>query len=553
MALKTLMIKAKIDSKNEELEELQAKDESFAARETELADSILEAQTAEERATVEAAVDAFDAENEAHEAAKAALSADISALQTELQKLESVTPPAPAPAAAEHDKERMNTSMPTKSLDIRALPMSQRVFDALPKAQRESIVAQSDVQAFLAQVRNLCRTQASVTGAELTIPVIFLDLISENRFRYSKLLRHIRVRNVGGQARQTIGGTVPEAIWTECCGALNELSFTFNQITLDCYKLGGFVLLCNSLLNDNDLELAAELIEMISEALGKAKDKAIIYGKGAAYKMPLGIVTRLAQTVQPDNWPANGPAWVDLHTSNIIKIDGTTLNGAAFWGALRIAAGKTYTEYSRGDTFWAMNSNTYAFLESKAIATTATGEWVALIGGRLPIISGDIEILEFMPDYDIVGGYGDLYLYGQRQGIELGTDVNGFTLRVRDNTLVWGKERGDGQPIIGGAFVAINIHNTDVVTDVQFAGDAANTVSGILLNTGAATVAGTGKVQLQAILLPFGVKGDVTWSSATTSKATVNSDGVVTGVSAGTSVITASCNGYAAQCTVTVT
>ena len=87
---------------------------------------------------------------------------------------------------------------------------------------------------------------------------------------------------------------------------------------------------------------------------------------------------------------------------------------------------------------------------------------------------------------------------------------------------------------------------------MTFAGDAANTVSGILLPS-AATVAGTGSIQLNAVLQPFGVEGTITWASATTSKATVSSTGLVTGVSSGSSVISATCNGYTANCTVTVT
>jgi uncharacterized protein YjdB len=49
----------------------------------------------------------------------------------------------------------------------------------------------------------------------------------------------------------------------------------------------------------------------------------------------------------------------------------------------------------------------------------------------------------------------------------------------------------------------------------------------------------------------------ITWTSGTTAKASVNSDGVVSGVAAGTSVITASITvggtSYTDTCTVTVT
>ena len=88
---------------------------------------------------------------------------------------------------------------------------------------------------------------------------------------------------------------------------------------------------------------------------------------------------------------------------------------------------------------------------------------------------------------------------------------------------------------------------------MTFAGDNANTVSGILLPA-TASVAKDATLQLPAVLLPFGVESAVTWASGTTAKATVNSSGVVTGVATGTSLITATAaNGQSASCTVTVT
>lgn len=472
MALKALMLQRDIKLKTSALAELEGKDADYITREAELTAAIEEVETAEQRDSVEAMVSEFDDERRAHEDAKAALRQDIASLQAQLDSIEHSEPPAPAQAAAENHTERKANAM-NQTLNIRALPKSQRAFDALPLAQRQSIVAQNDVQEFFAQLRSFSGMKASVTGAELTVPIVFLDLIAENMFRYSKLMNRVRVRNVSGQARQTIGGTVPEAVWTECCGALNELSFVFNQITADCYKVGGFVLICNSLLQDSDLDLAGELIEMISESIGLAKDKAILYGKGSASKMPLGIVTRLAQQSKPADYPANAPSWVDLHISNIITID-SGLTGASFWAALTVAAGNTYTKYSRGEQFWAMNSKTYNLLKSKVITFTATGDIAANVFGTLPVINGDIDILEFMPDGDIVGGYGDLYLWAQRRGMEIGSDMNGFTLRVADNTLFWGKERADGQPIIPGAFVAININGQSPTTVMDFAGDTAN-------------------------------------------------------------------------------
>ena len=188
--------------------------------------------------------------------------------------------------------------------------------------------------------------------------------------------------------------------------------------------------------------------------------------------MPLGIVTRLAQESKPADYPASAPAWVDLSDTNIIKIDGDSMTGAEFWSALTVAAGNTYTKYSRGNQFWAMNSKTRAKLMAKAITFTAAGDIVANIYGTLPVITGDIDVLEFIPDGDIIGGYGDLYLWADRADMQIESDRS--VQFIQDNTVFRGKARADGAPVIPGAFVAININNTKVTTVMDFAADTAN-------------------------------------------------------------------------------
>ena len=553
MALRALVLQNRINTLHASLQELQAKDADFTAREESLTADIMAAQTEEERQAVDAAVSAYDTELAAHESAKAAITADIQVAETELAAIEAKqTPPAPAAAApaAEHNNERIDTVMiPQTSVQIRHLPLTQRAFDALPMAQRNEIVAQEDVQTFFAKLRSMKGANAALQGGELTIPVIFLDLIAENMYRYSKLLNRVRIRDVGGEARQTIAGTVPEAVWTEMCGVINELTFVFNQVTLDGYKLAGFIPVCNSLLEDSDINLASWIVEMLSEALGLGMDKAILYGKGSASHMPLGIVTRLAQTSQPEGYPSNAPAWVDLHTSNI-KTIASDATGTAFWAALQRAVVPAYNRYARGEMFWAMNSKTYAELKARAIATNLSGEFVAMIGGSLPIVSGDIDILEFMPDNDIVGGFGDLYLTVIRRGMSI--EQSREVQFIQDNTVFKAKMRADGTPVIPEAFVAINIAGSTPATSMQFAADTANTVAGLLLPATASVAAGS-SIKLPATLLPFGVKGDITWTSGTTAKATVAADGTVTGVTTGTSVITAAAAGQSATCTVTVT
>lgn len=474
MALKILMLRSKMDRLNKELETLREKDAEFATREAELEQAVAEAATEEEEKVVAENVEQFESEKQAHDERKSALEQEIGEIEGQIKEIEANAPtrgnnPTTNPES-KHNERRETNKM--NIVNIRSLPKSQRVFDALSGEQRQAILADNTMQGFLRELRSMKGHQRAVSGAELTIPVVMLDLIAENMYRYSKLLNRVRVRNVRGEARQTIAGTVPEAVWTEMCGAINELSFVFNQITLDGYKVAGFVPVCNSILEDNDVNLAGWIVEMLSEAVGLAMDKAILYGKGAASKMPLGIVTRLAQTVQPSDYPANAPAWVDLHTSNVIKIDGTTSTGAEFWAKLMEAIGNTYTRYSRGEMFWAMNSKTYAKLRSKLITFTATGDVVANLYGTLPVITGNVDVLEFIPDGDIIGGYGDLYLLALRSGmtIESSREVQ----FIQDNTVFKGKQRADGMPVIPGAFVAININNVNVTTAMDFAADTAN-------------------------------------------------------------------------------
>lgn len=469
MAIKAIMLRKRIELKKAELAQRRERAKEFETRKSDITEAIGEATTEEEIDALNEGMDQLETEWKEHEETENRLSGEIAALEQQLTEEEQRgTPPINNPESGANT-ERSNHM--TTTINIRSLPFGQRVMDALPRQERDAIIGQEDSKNFLAQLRSLKGEKRGVSGGELTIPVVFLDLIAENMYRYSKLLNRVRVRSVTGTTRQTIAGTVPEAVWTEMCAAINELTLVFNQTTLDGYKVAGFVPVCNSLLEDNDVNLASWIVEMLSESIGLAIDKAILYGKGAANSMPLGVVTRLAQQSKPAGYPAAAPAWVDLHTSNILKIDASK-TGAEFWAALQIAAGATFTRYSRGNQFWAMNSKTYALLKSKAITFTASGDVVANVYGILPIVTGDIDILEFIPDGDIIGGYGDLYLYADRarMTIEESREVQ----FLQDNTVFKGKARADGTPVVPGAFVAININGSEVTTAMTFAADTAN-------------------------------------------------------------------------------
>ena len=144
-----------------------------------------------------------------------------------------------------------------------------------------------------------------------------LSLIRENISKYSKLISKVNLVSVPGTSRQNIMGTIPEAVWTEMCAKLNELDLSFMGVEIDGYKVGGFIPVCNAVLEDSDENLATIIIDALGQAIGYALDKAIVFGTGT--KMPVGIFTRLAQEADPSD-PRTTIPWVDLHTSTIVKI-----------------------------------------------------------------------------------------------------------------------------------------------------------------------------------------------------------------------------------------
>lgn len=544
MALKALMLRKRIDLKNREMASVRDQLDALKQREDELARAIDEVQQEEEQAAVQEAVDQLIEEKENLVKSAEELDAVIKELEQQLAEAEEQQDPEAAPApeapAPEQENERSHSVM-----------IKRDSFRATLRNRLADIVTRDDVKDYLGKVRTAQMEKRAINNVGLTLPEVLLGLLKENVENYSKLYRHVNVRQIKGESRQVIMGTVPEAIWTDCCANLNELDLGFNDLEMDCYRVGGFFAICNANLEDSDIDLAAELIEALGQAIGLAVDKAILYGRNGAttQKMPLGIVTRLAQTEQPGTYPATARPWVDLHTTNIITILAGT-SGAALIAAIVAAFGAAKGKYSRGEKVFVMNEKTYTELMAATVQTDSNGRIVAGVSDTMPVIGGIIEVLGFLPDNVIIGGYFDLYTLAERAGAKFASSEH--VRFLQDQTVYKGTARYDGAPAIAEGFVAIGLGgNTPAANAVTFAPDAANEVTAIALNTATASVAVSGQVQLRAITSPG--QGAVTWTSATSGKATVDSNGVVTGVATGSSVITATCNGLTASCTVTVT
>lgn len=90
MALRQLMLAKQIADKEKELEEIRGKDADFETREKELETSINEANTEEERSTVDDAITKFTEEKEAHEERKSELETELEELRGKMKEYEKV-------------------------------------------------------------------------------------------------------------------------------------------------------------------------------------------------------------------------------------------------------------------------------------------------------------------------------------------------------------------------------------------------------------------------------------------------------------------------------
>jgi HK97 family phage major capsid protein len=480
MALKQLVLRKKIDALKAQLEAIRAKDpdfekrrEALKTREAELevaVNEVTEETSAEDKQTLEESVSQHESDEaaltteEAEQAStKKNIEDQIKDLESQLAEIEDRSKkPAPAAAAQNQTKERKDDhSMPTRAK-----------FDfGLSFEQREALVAREDVKSFLSRVRDNKGQKRAVTGAELAIPDVMLDLLRDNLHRYSKLLKHLRVKNVSGKSRQTIMGAIPEGVWTEAIGKINELALVFNQIEVDGYKVGGYIPVPNSTLEDtSDINLFAEIMDALGQAIGYAVDKAILFGTGT--KMPLGIATRLAQASQPSSWGTYAPTWTDLRATHLLKFDPTSMTAVQFFQTLLLDLGVAAPNYASGGTFWAMNRKTHMKLMSQALAFNAAGALVAGVNAQMPIEGGDIVELDFISDNDIIGGFGSLYLLAERAGSSLA--VSEHVAFTDDQTVFRGTARYDGMPVYGEAFLMVNIANASPTTTKSFASDEAN-------------------------------------------------------------------------------
>ena len=470
MALRALMAKKKLEEKKKELENQRAIMADFLVREADLEKAIEEASTDEEKATVEEEIGKYETEKAEAEEKEKALDDEVKTLEKELADVE-----------AEQEKEPEPKEVPAEEKREDKVIMEKRnLFAGMDVEQRTAIFENDGMKNWLGELRSAIKEKRAISNVGLTIPEIILPIIRQNILEYSKLYKHVRVRTVSGTARQNVMSEFPEAIWTECCANLNELALGFNDWSFDCFKVAGYFALCNADIEDSDLDLASEVLTALGQAIGKAVDKAILFGKNTNTnsKMPLGVASRIAQTSQPADYPTTARAWADLHSTHVVSI-GTELapvTGVNLFKEIMKAKSVTYNLYNRDEIVWVMNDKTYNDLKAESMSINAAGAIVAGFDGTMPVIGGAVEVLNFIPDGVVIAGYFELYTLVERASREFASSEH--VRFLQDQTVYKGTARYDGAPVIAEAFMILQLNGGSLnVASIQFPQDTANPAS----------------------------------------------------------------------------
>ena len=438
MAIKSLMLRRKIDAAKAERDKIREKSAALKEREAEILESIEEATTQEEQDAIDSEIESLNNEQGENDKAASEIERTISELEKELAEEES----------------RMTSPKRQEEREDIVMPNLQRRFKSFTHEERSAFAERSEVREFLEKFREL----RGITGGEILIPETVFSLMREEVYANSKLIGHVSLRQVRGTSRQPIMGVVPEAAWVE--SSLKEITLGFSQIKMDGYMVGAYIVVANTLLEDNDVSLLSEIITAMGESIAKALDKAILYGTGSS--MPLGVVTRLAQTARPSDYPSDGPAWKDLHSSNITKFASASMTGEAFFKKLGEIFGLASSKYAQRPAIWVMNHKTAIAVKAFGINFNAAGAIVSGVNNQMPVWGGDIVELECVPDGDIIPGYFDMYPLVERSGAKVESSEHAQFLQ--NNTVFKGIARYDGKPADAAAFVAVNINNTNVTT-----------------------------------------------------------------------------------------
>ncbi|MBZ2386680.1 phage major capsid protein [Anaerococcus murdochii] len=442
MSLRVLLLRKKLEERKNKLGLIEEEIKAIKKREDETAqaiDEIDESTSEEDAKTVEEIVEGLEKEKADKVGEKTQLEKEIEEIEKEISDIEEDNEEETETEEGEQRKiEKKEVLTRGLSMNFDNMNTRERVGQILDRSEEN--------RKFFRDVVDLYFNRAALAGmttetAGFMVPDDVYYEISQRIGEYGSLYNIVRKLELVGKARIIMNAGTPTMYWTEKCEPLKEVTLgELNAIELDNYKLGGYLFLCESFVQDvnenrhHNITIANYIMNEFAKAIAEALDKAIYEGKGAAAKEPEGICSVIKTTKTVSN--------ILEVLGHIGELDTQFYEHNAKEGTITLVANrKTLYKCIYPET-WGKDSN---------------GKFVYGMGNNLPD-GTRILLSNVIKDDEVVIGDFNQYILGERK--DMAFDTNDRLQWIEENIGYKIRGRYDGKVANPKAFVRLKFKET---------------------------------------------------------------------------------------------
>ena len=439
MSLRVLLLRKKLEERKNKLNLIEEEIKDIEKREDETAKAIeeIDESTSEEDAqSVEEIVEGLEKEKADKLGEKTKLEEEIEEIEKEISDIEDED----ETEIETESKESEERKIEKKEVLTRGLSMNFENMNTRERVGQILDRSEENIE-FFEKVKQLYFNRAALAGmttetAGFMVPDDVYYEISQRVGEYGSLYNIVRKLQLVGKARIIMNAGTPTMYWTEKCEPLKEVTLgELNAIELDNYKLGGYLFLCESFVQDvnenrhHNITIANYIMNEFAKAIAEALDKAIYEGKGAAEKEPEGICSVVKTTKSVSSI-------LDV-LGHIGELDTQFYEHNAKEGTISLVANrKTLYKWIFPET-WGKDSN---------------GKFVYGMGNNLPD-GTRILLSNVIKDDEVVIGDFNQYILGERK--DMAFDTNDRLQWIEENIGYKIRGRYDGKVANPKAFVRL--------------------------------------------------------------------------------------------------
>lgn len=438
MSLRVLLLRKQLEDKRNKLGLIEEELKEIKKREDETAkaiEEIDETTSEEDTQSVEEVVEDLEKEKAEKIGKKTKLEEEIEEIEKSIADTEEDDEKEEVESKEGEERKIEKKEVLTRGLAMNFENMNtrERVGQILDRSEEN--------RKFFSDVVDLYFNRAALAGmttetAGFMVPDDVYYEISQRIGEYGSLYNIVRKLQLVGKARIIMNAGTPTMYWTEKCEPLKEVTLgELNAIELDNYKLGGYLFLCESFVQDvnenrhHNITIANYIMNEFAKAIAEALDKAIYEGKGAAEKEPEGICSVVKTTKSVSSI-------LDV-LGHIGELDTQFYEHNAKEGTISLVANrKTLYKWIFPET-WGKDSN---------------GKFVYGMGNNLPD-GTRILLSNVIKDDEVVIGDFNQYILGERK--DMAFDTNDRLQWIEENIGYKIRGRYDGKVANPKAFVRL--------------------------------------------------------------------------------------------------